>query len=125
MNPKLLLLAAGLLLTSTGWANPESLREAISIRTEQGPSLCRLLALEREMASLIKESGQAPKEFLSRSADDPDPKVKRAMEVAREVEEIGRAQTTKTQRLRTLVGALTQEEKQEFQREHRAQFERC
>jgi len=120
-----LLLAAALLVADWAWAGPDSLQEAISIRTEQAPALCRLLALEREMAALIQESGQTPKEFLSRSADDPDPKVKRAMEITGEIDAIGRAQAARTRRLESLMGSLTQDEKQAFQREHRAQLDRC
>ena len=83
MAKKLILVIAALFLAQASLAGADALQGALSLWNEQLPSMCRLLALEREMAKVIKDSGQAPKKFLSRSADDPDPKVRRAMEITR------------------------------------------
>jgi len=125
MRLKIVVIAAALFVARTASAGPDGFQEALSIWKEQLPAFCQLLALEREMVAVIKESGQAPKEFLSRSADDPDPRVQQVMKITREVEVVSRAQAAKTQRLEGVVATLTEKERQEFQRAQRTQLNRC
>ena len=122
---KILISAAFLVLAPSCWADPESLREAHAIRKEQAPSLCRMIALERELGVLVRDSRQTPQEFFSRSADDPDPGVKRAMSITRQIQELTRSEAERSQKLKVLAPRLTPEEKQEFQRELRLQLDSC
>jgi hypothetical protein len=117
-----LVLTAALVLTT---AHAGSLQEAIQIREELAPVLCRLRTLERDMRAIIQASGQTPHAFFARSSDDPDPRVQQAMAITREIQALGDDNAKALKRARELVASLSPADRDTLADISRQASERC
>ena len=114
-----------LLGVQAGISSAVNLPEAIKGIDEVVPKMCRMLELERNMYSVIHESGQSPEQFFARSDTDPDPKVQQVIKITKEIQSTKGEMIVAFSKLKAVAATLKPEDQASFKQQFELQAKKC